>query len=265
MVRAAIVMDAIRVSQGAVVLLPSLLLLLAAEAGFRLGLRLFVAKDVARREQIAGIEGAVLGMLGLLLGFTFSMAASRYEARRNLVVQEANAIGTTFLRAALLAPEHRGPVEDVLRRYVDLRLGVQPSTADESTLARARQAGAELQRTLWGHAIAASREAPTPITASFLSALNQMIDLGEERVAAARNDIPWVVWLLVLGVAWIGCFTAGYAAGAHGERSWLSAVMLPLLVAIVIGLIADLASPRRGFISVSQQPLADLRASMEPS
>ena len=98
------------------------MLLATTEVGFRFGLRLHAAKDEARKEQIGGIHAAVLGMLGLLLGFTFAMALERYDKRRILVIQEANAIGTTFLRASLLPEAHQAPVEDLLRRYLDLRL-----------------------------------------------------------------------------------------------------------------------------------------------
>jgi hypothetical protein len=108
-------------AQWVVFVLPAVLLVGFAELGFRLGLRLYLAKDAARKAEIGGIQGALLGLLGLLLGFTFAMAVGRYQARRDLVVKEANAIGTTFLRASLLPEAHRAPVEDLLRRYVEAR------------------------------------------------------------------------------------------------------------------------------------------------
>src|SRR5262245_25653666 len=91
-----------------------------AEVGYRVGLRLFTTKDEARRSQIGGVQGAVLGLLGLLLGFTFSMGVSRYELRRDMVLKEANTIGTTWLRAGLLPESHRVPARDLLRQYVDV-------------------------------------------------------------------------------------------------------------------------------------------------
>ena len=97
-------------------------LLSLSECGYRIGLRLFNAKDEARRSQISGVQGAVLGLLGLLVGFTFSMALSRYEQRRDLVLKEANSIGTTWLRASLLPEADRAPVKDLLRRFVDVRV-----------------------------------------------------------------------------------------------------------------------------------------------
>ena len=110
------------------------LLLVITELGFRLGLRLHKAEDAARKAQISGIQAGVLGFLGLLLGFTFAMAVDRYEARRTLVVKEANAIGTTHLRASLLPEAHHAPVKDLIRRYVYLRLTYQPLAYDRVKL-----------------------------------------------------------------------------------------------------------------------------------
>lgn len=236
-----------------------------AELGFRLGLPVYVAKDEARRSQIGGIQGAVLGLLGLLLGFTFAMAVGRYEARRDLVVKEANAIGTTFLRAALLPEAHTAPVEDLFRRYVEVRLKYQPLADDPAKFAEGARLSADIQRQLWQHAVAASRESPTAIVASFVSALNETIDSEAERIAAMRNRIPGSVWLLLLIVASLGCLTSSYAAGAHGRRTAFSTAVLPLLITVAMTLIFDLANPRQGFIGVSQQPLVDLEQAIQPA
>jgi hypothetical protein len=243
--------------------IPGLVLAGLAELGFRLGLR--VSQDESRKGQIGGIQGAVLGLLGLLLGFTFAMAVSRFDARRDLVVKEANAIGTTFLRASLLPEGHAAPVEDLLRRYVELRLKYQPLAGDPVKLAEGLRLSAGIQAQLWEHAAAASRESPTPIVATFINALNETIDTEGERLAASRNHVPGSVWLLLLFVASIGCFTSSYGAGAQGARSAFSSISLPFLIAVVITLIADVASSRRGFIGVSQQPLIDLQQAIQPT
>jgi hypothetical protein len=246
-------------SEWAIFALPGLLLIGFAEVGYRLGLRLYSAKDAARKSQIGGIQGALLGLLGLLLGFTFAMAVGRYEARRDLVVKESNAIGTTFLRASLLPDAHRAPVEDLLRHYVEVRLTFQPLAGDPAKLAEGLRLSAGIQRELWQHAVAAAKEAPTPIVATFVNTLNETIDTEAERLAAARNRIPGTVWLLLLVVASLGCVTSSYLAGAEGARSAFSSIVFPLLVAVVITLIFDLADPRRGFIRITQQPLVDLQ------
>ncbi len=119
-----------------VLVVTAVLLLALAEAGFRLGVRLDDERDKARKIQIGGIQGAVLGMLGLLLGFTFGMALDRYEERRGLVVQEANAVGTTYLRALLLPDAHQVPVKYLLRRYVGVWVKYEPLVDDQALRAR---------------------------------------------------------------------------------------------------------------------------------
>lgn len=246
----------------AVLLIPALVLVGVAELGYRSGLRLHRARDTARKGAIGGIQGAVLGLLGLLLGFTFAMAVGRHDMRLQLVVNQANAIGTTFLRASLPPAERQEPVRDLLRRYVELDIEVQPLADDPARLAEGLHRGAELQRRLWEHATAAAKEAPTAM--AFVNALNEAIDAQRERVAASRSRIPPSVWLLLLVVAALGCFTSDYAAGAEGARSAFSSLVLPLLIALVMALIYDIATPRQGMIGISQQALVDLRQSMRP-
>ena len=246
-----------------ILLVVGVLLLVIAEAGHRVGLRLYASKDEARRSQISGVQGAVFGLLGLLIGFTFAMAVGRYETRRDLVLKEANAIGTTFLRAGLLPEAHRAPVKDLLRRYVDVRLKYEALMRDPAMLAEGLRMSSEIQNALWQHAEAVAKEAPTPITATFLLTLNELIDTDAERINAGRNQIPSGVWVLLVLVAAFGCFTSAYGAGAQGARSAFTSALLPLLITIVIALIFDFTLSRQGFISISQQPLIDLQRSIQ--
>ena len=252
-------------NQWLILIVVGMLLLALGEAGFRSGLRLFVAKDEPRKGQIGGIQGAVLGMLALLLGFTFSMAVGRYETRRDLVVKEANAIGTTYLRASFLPEAHAKAVEDLLRRYTDARLSFDGAGSNHSKIAAAEDEAARLQRELWQHTVAASKEAPSPMTATFINALNETIDLDATRLNALRARVPGAVWLLLVIVAGTGCFASGYGAGASGERTGFSAMTLPLLIAVVITLIADFDRPRQGLIAITEQPLLDLKQSLQRS
>jgi hypothetical protein len=247
-----------------VFVLPALLLLGCAELGVRLGLRVHASRDAARKGTIGGIQGAVLGLLGLLLGFTFAMAISRYDARRLLVVQDANAIGTAYLRASLLPDEHVQPVEDLLRRYVDLRIEYQSHFDDRTKFAEGLRQSAEVQRQIWQHAVAAAKEAPTATVASAVASFNDVFDTETERLAAAHARIPGGVWAILMIVACVGCLTSGYAAGAEGIRSSFSSLMLPFLIAIALFLIFDLNHPRHGLIGLSQQPLLDLQRSLAP-
>jgi hypothetical protein len=241
----------------------AILLLGMAEAGHHVGLRLYRAKDEVRRSLIGGVQGAVLGLLALLLGFTFAMAVNRYDTRRDLVVKEANTIGTSWLRAGLLPEAHRAPVKDLLRRYVDVRLKYEALSRDPHKLAEGLRISAELQNELWKHAEAVATT-PTPITVTFITALNELIDTDAERIAAARNQIPTGVWVLLVIVAGFGCFTTSYGSGAHGARSLFTNISLPLMITIVITLVFDLTHARQGVIGISQQPLIDLQTSIQP-
>ena len=249
-------------NQWLVISIVGLLLLALAEIGFRSGARLFVNKDERRKSQIGGIQGAVLGMLGLLLGFTFSMAVGRYENRRDLVLKEANSIGTTYLRAALLPEAHKTAVEAMLRHYVDVRLDFYNAGTDHTKIATAEIETSALQNELWVQTVAVAKEAPTPITATFISTMNDMIDLDTARLNALRTHVPGAVWMLVLVVAGASCYASGYSAGASGARTSFSNGMLPVLIAVVITLISDLDRPRQGLVGISQQPMLDLKTSI---
>ncbi len=255
--------DSVLNDQWLLLLVCAVLLLGLAEAGYRAGLRLNQATDHALRSQIGGVQAAVLGLLALLLGFTFSMAVNRYDTRRNLVLKEANAIGTTWLRAGLLPEAQSAPVKVLLRRYVDVRLKYEAVSRDPGQLAEGLRRSAELQKELWQHAEAAAAT-PTPVVATFITALNEVIDTDAERIAAARNRIPTGVWVLLIIVAGFGCFTTGYGSGAHGARSLFTTLFLPILITIVITLIFDLTHTRQGLIGISQQPLIDLQGSIQP-
>lgn len=238
------------------------LLLSGAELGFRVGLRLHATRDEARRSQIGGVQAAVLGLLGLLLGFTFAMAVSRYDMRRQLVLKEANSIGTAWLRAGLLPDIQCAAVKDLLSRYVAARLKYEPLIRDPVQLAEGLRLCAELQMQLWQRTEAVAAERPTPITALFISAINDVIDADTERIAAARNRIPSGVWTLLIIVAAGGCFTTGYGSGAQGARSKFTNIFLPALITVVVFAVFDLTHSHQGIIGVSQQPLVDLQRAM---
>jgi hypothetical protein len=256
--------DRIFTDQWTLLFVITALLLAVAEAGYRGGLRLFKTADVAHRRQIGGVQAAVLGLLGLLLGFTFAMAVGRYDTRRDLVLKEANAIGTTWLRAGLLPEEHCAPVKDLLRRYVETRLKYEALSRDAARLAEGLRLGAGLQNEMWQHAEGLATESPSLVTLAFIASLNALIDTDAERIAAGRNQIPVGVWVLVIFVAAFGCFTSSYGSGAYGVRSAFTNLLLPVLIAIVIAMIFDLSHSRQGIIGISQQPLIDLLNNIQP-
>jgi hypothetical protein len=137
------------------------------------------------------------------------MALGRYDSRRNLVLQEANAIGTTYLRASFLPARHKNAVEDLLRHYVDARIPLYDRNTSPTKLKSLEEQSSNLQHELWEHLIAAAKESPSPVTATFIGSLNETIDLDAARLHALRSHVPGAAWLLVLFVAGVGCYMTG--------------------------------------------------------
>ena len=242
-----------------VALIVTIFLLVVAEVGYRLGRASSGAGDKARRDQIGAITPFMLGLLSLLLGFSFSMAVERYNVRRDLVVKEANAIGTTWLRAGLLPEPRRREVKRLLQRFVDVRLRTYAAADDSIQVAEGLRLCGEIESQVWRHAEDSAKDAPNVITVAFITTLNHLIDTDAERIAAARNQVPAGVWMILVVVAAVGCWTSAYAAGCAQVRSAFTSVLLPLIISMVMLLIFDLTHERRGTIGISQQPLIDLQ------
>lgn len=230
-----------------------------AELGRRFGMARRKVDAEASRSG-GTLSGAVLGLLALMLGFSFAMALSRHETRRSLVVEEANAIGTTFLRADLLPEPHVGAVQKLLREYVRLRLDGFRYADDPEKFSSLVARCEDVHRALWHEATAAAKVQSNALTSSFISSLNATIDLHAERLAESRNRVPGVVWLLLLCVGGCGVCAVGHECGTSGRGRLFSRFVFPLLIAVVTTIIADVANPRRGLIGVSQQPLVELQS-----
>lgn len=258
------VLARIFVNQWLVLIIVTLMLLLLAEAGYRLGLGSRRRNPDVAKDHGGSVQGAVLGLLGLLLGFSFAMAVGRYEARRDLVLQEANSIGTTWLRADFLPGSHAQEVKELLARYTRIRIAGFPLADDLEAVKRQRAEVAEIHKALWTHANAAVAEKSTPAVVSFVTSLNETIDLDSSRLAARRNHVPGAVWLLLLVVSASSAWASGYGSGVHGTRSLFNQFVFPVLIGIVITLIADIDRPAKGLVGISQVPLEDLLESIEP-
>jgi hypothetical protein len=173
------------------------------------------------------------------------MAVTRYDLRRQLVVDEANAIGTTNLRVDLLPEPARTRLRPVLREYVESRLAFSHAGLEARALEDARKRSKRLQVELWESTVAAAEESPTPITARFVETVNHTIDLDESRLEALENRIPVGLWAML----WLLSLLAAYMTGATvEERSALSMLLPPLMIAVVMALIADLDTPGAGVI-----------------
>jgi len=239
-----------------------LLFVLAAELGFRLGRR-ESRRMVDTRSQAGAIQAAVLGLLALLLGFTFSLSSARFEARKQLVVEEANTIGTAALRAALLPQPYRDALNQLFPQYVDVRMGFFDAGTDQAKLKEVAQRTQALQNRIWAQATAAMEADPHAVSIGLtVQALNDMFDVTGKRAAALHNRVPESVLQLLFFVALISFALTGYSLGLGGSRALKLVLMLAALVAAVIILIVDLDWPRRGLILVSQQSMVELRQSL---
>ena len=241
-----------------------ILLVALSELAWRKGLAQSRKKSEADKDS-GTVRSAVLALLGLLLGFSFAIASARNEARRELLVEEANSIATTARRAELLPQPHDSNVVQLLREYVPLRIETHREAQFSERFATLRKRAAELHDRLWAEAVAAAAGRPSPITASFISSLNETIDLEGKRIAAKRNHVPGAVWLLLLCVTGCGLWLMSYQAGTSGRHSILERFVFPVLVAIVIALITDIDTPRRGLISIDERPLLELNETLSRS
>ena len=198
-----------------------------------------------------------------MIGFTFSMALTRYDARRDAVLKEANTIGTTALRARLLPAPYATQSLKLLREYTDIRIWVGGRIVSAEELAAAIARSNEIQEQLWQQvkAVAAINNAMVP-TGVYIATLNDMIDAQATRLAAFRNRVPAIVIWSLYGVGTVAvCFT-GYAVGLEKRRSRIPVFVVCMLIALVILLIQDLDRPTSGFIRVAQQPMLDTAASL---
>jgi hypothetical protein len=229
--------------------------LISAEAGWRLGNYRRRRAEHEKDAPVGAVVGATLGLLAFLLAFTFGMAGSRFDARKQAVLQEANAIGTTYLRADMLAEPQRSDIRSLLREYATLRVASDPSLVLSEAMAKS----GVIQDRLWADAVAVGTQSPNSIVGGlFIQSLNDMIDLDAIRVTASRNRIPDSIWLALILLTILTMAAMGYQFGLTGEHSWPVTVLLALAFTTVLMLIADLDQPQVGLIRVSQQAMLDL-------
>ena len=235
------------------------LVLAAIEGGYRLGGYRHRQSGREKEAPVGAMVGATLGLLAFMLAFTFGMAASRFDTRKQLVLDEANAIGTTYLRTAML-PERRDEIRTLLRSYVDARLEAVRSGRVAEQIVQSEH----IQGQLWSAATAVALQHPDSIVVGlFVGSLNEVIDLHAKRVTAGlRNRIPGAIWAALLTIAAFSMAAMGYHAGLVGTTRSLAIIVVAVTFSAVIALIADLDRPQEGSLTVSQQALIDVRQSM---
>jgi len=199
-----------------------------------------------------------------LVAFTFSGAASRYDHRRDLIVEEANDIGTAYLRIALLPESARGPLQQKFREYLDTRLETYRVGTDLVRISQLLQQTAQYQGQIWTMAVEATGQASSPaVAAQILPALNAMFDIASTRTAAIRMHPPAVVWMMLGGLALVCSLLVGYDLGGP-RRNWLHLLTFAMLFSLTLYVIIDMEYPRVGLIRVTDtdRVLQDVRDSM---
>lgn len=235
-------------------------MIIAIELGNRIGRRLHDGKDEALKSQVNALQGSVLGILALLLGFTFSQSLTRYDVRSAAVVNEANAIGTNYLRVDILPPEVRANTRDLMREYIDTRINAAAVSLDRTDDRQRLQATTQrLQGQLWDLAVQAAEVTDRPATVNlYLQSLNEMIDSNASRDAALDRHVPELVLFLLYATFILTGSMLGYAAGVSSSRVSKGSYILVTLIVVLVFIIIDLDRPRRGLIEVNQSSLISL-------
>jgi hypothetical protein len=238
----------------------------ASVAGHRLAVARLRRSDATDAPGTSAIDAAVLGLLGLLVAFWFSSAGTRLDVRRSLIVEEANAIGTAWLRLDLLPDDVRGRVRDSFRSYVDVRLAQAPGRPSATPPRQFDDQLAAHRREIWGRAVEAAPRCLTPQGhAILIESLNGMFDAGTRHQAFTNAHTPTAILALLVIVAACSAALAGHDMGGRRTFDWLHVVVFAGVVAITIWVIYDLEMPRYGLIRVDtfDQTIRDVRADFD--
>lgn len=237
-----------------------LAILLSSEFGFRAGRWRRARSDQEKEGPVGGMVAAELGLLAFLLAFIFGIAAARFDERRRLVIDEANAIGTAYLRAALLPEPPRAETRGLLRDYVNARTAHTAGMPVRDMI----QKSEAMHTRLWAQVVAVSRLDNRSVPAGlFTQAVNDVIDIHSKRVQTAIwGRVPITVWAVLLVVVICSFAAMGYQSGLAGAARSPAVVAIAITFAVVIWMVVDLERPLDGLLRVSQQPLVDVRNSM---
>lgn len=241
-------------------------MLIVIEVGRRIGVRRRAEDPEGGRAGFGTIEAAVLALLGLLLAFTVSGAGARLDARRHLIIEETNAIGTAYLRLDILPGAAQPALRENFRRYVDARLEVYRKHPDIAAATDELARGATLQGEIWRQAITSVRAdgAPPQAPMVLLPPLNAMIDITTTRTMAAQMHPPVIIFVMLFALALVSALLSGYAMAGNESRSWFHILCFALIISVTVYVILDLEYPRVGLIreDAFDQSLVDLRETM---
>ena len=249
----------------AAVLLVTVLLFM--EGGYRLGLKRQISSNDPIKSQFTAIQGSLLGLISLLLGFTFSIALNHHDNRSESMLEEANAIGTTYLRAHSLPDAVRDKTLVTLRQYVDVRVkSGMISVADKASHEPLTQEAGQLRAKLWDLAMeSVKHDDRVTTTGLYIQTLNALIDSYGTRDEILNRHVPEVVIFLLLITIVLAGGVLGYTSGVAGHRPTMAVIGFMVIVGILVAMIMDLDRPRRGFIQVSQKNMLDLQKEIRGS
>lgn len=238
-------------------------MLLAMALGYIFGRKRHREATEEFRSQTTAVQGSLLGLLALLLGFTFSLALSRHDARSEAVVAEANAVGTAWLRISYLPDAAQGDARADLRRYLRLRVEAGDVTADQDVRRNRLVANAEdAFSDLWDDAAEVIRIVNGPAPVAFGAALNDMIDALGSRDATIERHVPEVVLMMMFATFILSGAMLGYGSGVAGSKPATPVYLMMILIVLLVFMIIDLDRPRRGLIEVNQEPMRALLVSI---
>ncbi len=236
------------------------------ELGRRIGQKIQSKDPDGAHKGISTIEGSLFGLMGLLIAFTFTGAASRFEDRRQLITQESNAIGTAYLRIELLASADQPKMKEYFKQYLDSRIATYQKVPDMVAVWAELKHSIDLQNTIWSFAISAckSTEAMTDAAKLLLPSINEMIDISNSRTVSAETHPPNAIFLLLGIFSLVGALFVGYGMAENKNRNFLYMIIFSIVMTLTVYLILDLEYPRLGFIRIDQADhlLFELRESM---
>jgi hypothetical protein len=242
------------------------IILLSLEFGFQIGRRERGRSSDSGKIQTGPVVAASLGLLAFILAFTFGAVTSRFDERKQLVLDEANAIGTTYLRADVLPANDRAMVQQLLLDYVTLRIDVAQAVQIER-LGELQGKSEEIQRELWSRAVDITEQQPTPSTGLFMQSVNDVIDLHQMRLTVLQyHRMPVIFWVALYGLTVVAMVVGGYDSGLTGGRRSVTTVMsLALAFSVVLILVVALDRPGQQLSKVTQAALVDVQKQMRRS
>ncbi len=241
-------------------------MLFLMEAGRKIGSRRMARDAEGARAGIGTVEGALLALLGLLIAFSFSGAAARFDTRRQQIVDEANAIGSAYMLVDLLPPETQEPLRNTFRQYVESRLEAYRRMPDLAAAKVEVDRSKMLQNDIWAQAVSATRDTGyQPVALQVLPAIGKMIDISARRTAALFTHPPSIIFVMLGALMLICSLLAGYGMAGARSRNWIHTIAFATILALTFFVIRDLEYPRLpGLVGLSgfDNVLVELRKNM---